>query len=206
MRWKKKAQICLQTKNKHSSNIWIGRMMATITCWRGLCRLHRRHTSRTRTHQFVPIQAIAFCWWDTEFFSAANLSFTDLPLSTKIKIQRITLRSYKRWPNTCDTTRLTASWELQRSAFFSVTARSNLERPKLSQMSLHRWEWKNNAIPLVPKLPSLYSLPEEKKRKISQWRRVVIDKLVFTVLDLLWTIGCQLINGKYSSISWLFRP
>ena len=37
---------------------------------------------------------------------------------------------------------------------FSCVVRSKQERPRLLQMRLHWWEWKNRAMPLVPRLPS----------------------------------------------------
>ena len=40
------------------------------------------------------------------------------------------------------------------SSVLSSVVRSKGERPRLLQMRLHWWEWKNRAMPLVPRLPS----------------------------------------------------
>ena len=47
----------------------------------------------------------------------------------------------------------------------SEGAKSNGVNPRLEQIELQICEWKNNAIPLVPKFPSPYSIPDNEKNK-----------------------------------------
>lgn len=45
---------------------------------------------------------------------------------------------------------------------FSALVRSNRVNPRDLQILLQVWEWKNSAMPLVPRLPSPYSVPKSK--------------------------------------------
>lgn len=50
-------------------------------------------------------------------------------------------------------------------SFFSFLVRSNLVSPRLRQMSLQVWEWKKRAMPLVPRFPSPYPIPERGNKR-----------------------------------------
>ena len=129
------------------------------------CRSRRWLSGRAYTsrHESVERLWVRFFKWWMDYFGVVLASNGLLP---KSKLWLGLIIVFLQYYNTIvaqscsrrDTLLTLEAW-CSMMASCSDLDRSNCSKPRARQISLHSWEWKNSAIPFVPRLPSPYISP-----------------------------------------------